>query len=58
MTTIGERREKYSKEVEPRPYSRFTSNPLEIQANADWARKADKDECGYYCTCNKGGNNY
>jgi hypothetical protein len=30
----------YSREVEPRPFSRFTSDDAEQQANDDWIERA------------------
>lgn len=40
MTTTGLMRQLYSDYVEPRPYSRFTSEDNEQQANDDWALRA------------------
>jgi hypothetical protein len=41
MTQTGINRAKYSNEVEPRPFSRFTSVSSEVKANDEWKRKAD-----------------
>ena len=42
MTTLGLARQLYSSYVEPRPFSRFTQDIDEIEANAEWAYKAIK----------------
>lgn len=39
-TRIGDIRWYFAREVEKRPFSRFTSNPAEIQANTEWAERA------------------
>lgn len=41
-TRIGTVRELYSELVERRPYSRFTSNPVEIAANEAWQDRAEE----------------
>ena len=40
MTTLGIIRQRYSKEVCPRPFSRFTQVVSEIKANEAWCKKA------------------
>lgn len=40
MTALGAARRRYSREVEPRPFSRFTSAPAEVAANESWAARA------------------
>lgn len=39
-TREGDTRWYYSREVEIRPFSRFTADPAEIQANMQWAERA------------------
>ena len=41
MTRTGNIRSAYALEVKPRPFSRFTSNLLEMKANILWLKLAD-----------------
>lgn len=40
MTRIGIMHSLYAKFVEHRPFSRFTGDPAEIQANQEWCKRA------------------